>query len=152
MGGVFDSSMRPELLNPIQLRIFFSRLAAICDEMGSILQRSAFSTNIKDRLDFSCAIFDSAGRLCSQAAHIPVHLGSMAYAMAGIIDGFDWRQGDMLILNDPYEGGTHLPDVTLIAPLLVQGELMGFVANRGSSCQYRCFYSWVNAAHKNTGR
>ena len=117
-------------MNPVELNIFASRLNAVCDEMGAVLRRSAFSPNIKDRLDFSCAVFDTHGELCAQAAHIPVHLGSMAYAMRDIVGRFQWQKGDMLILNDPYLGGTHLPDVTLIAPVFVQTELMGFVANR----------------------
>jgi N-methylhydantoinase B len=117
-------------MDPVSLSIFSSRIEAICDEMGAVLRRTAFSTNIKDRLDFSCAVFDPQGRLCAQAAHIPVHLGSMAYAMADLVSGTDWSPGDMLILNDPFLGGTHLPDVTLIAPVFDEGERLGFVANR----------------------
>jgi len=117
-------------MDAVELSIFASRMGAVCDEMGAVLQRAAFSPNIKDRLDFSCAVFDAAGELCAQAAHIPVHLGSMAFAMRGIVGRHDWRDGDMLIVNDPYLGGTHLPDVTLIAPVFVKGELAGFVANR----------------------
>jgi N-methylhydantoinase B len=117
-------------LDAIELSIFASRLDAVCDEMGAVLQRAAFSPNIRDRLDFSCAVFDASGALCAQAAHIPVHLGSMAYAMQDIVSRIDWQQGDMVIVNDPYLGGTHLPDVTLIAPLFVDGNLQAFVANR----------------------
>ncbi len=95
-----------------------------------VLQRSAFSPNIKDRLDYSCAVFDSEGGLCAQAAHIPVHLGSMAFAMQDLVRGIAWSPGDMLVLNDPYLGGTHLPDVTLIAPVFVKDRCAGFVANR----------------------
>jgi N-methylhydantoinase B len=103
---------------------------AVCDEMGVVLRHAAFSTNIKDRLDFSCAIFDPDGQLCAQAAHIPVHLGSMAFAMQELVGAAQWAPGDMLVVNDPYLGGTHLPDVTLIAPVFAGGELIGFVANR----------------------
>lgn len=117
-------------MNSIQLSLFSSRIDAVCEEMGAVLQRAAFSTNIKDRLDFSCAIFDPEGALCAQAAHIPVHLGSMAYAMRGVVSQFDWQPDDMVVLNDPYMGGTHLPDVTVVAPLFSVGELVGFVANR----------------------
>ena len=117
-------------MNPIELSLFSSRIAAVCDEMGAVLQRAALSSNIKDRLDFSCAVFDPQGLLCAQAAHIPVHLGSMAYAMQGIVGSLEWRSGDMVIVNDPYLGGTHLPDVTLIAPLFVENVLAGYVANR----------------------
>ncbi|HFE37129.1 MAG TPA: hydantoinase B/oxoprolinase family protein [Gammaproteobacteria bacterium] len=117
-------------MDSIELSLFSSRISAICDEMGAVLQRAAFSPNIKDRLDYSCAIFDAAGRMCAQAAHIPVHLGSMAFAMKSIVDDQSWSNGDMLILNDPYLGGTHLPDVTLISPVFVGEALLGFVVNR----------------------
>ncbi|MDH5727753.1 MAG: hydantoinase B/oxoprolinase family protein [Gammaproteobacteria bacterium] len=119
-----------QAIDAIQLSIFSNRVNAICDEMGAILRRASFSPNIKDRLDFSCAIFDASGELCAQAAHIPVHLGSMAYAMRDIVADITWQSGDMLILNDPFLGGTHLPDVTLIAPLFLQNNLFGFIANR----------------------
>ncbi|UTF61078.1 hydantoinase B/oxoprolinase family protein [Gilvimarinus sp. DA14] len=117
-------------MNAIELSVFASRMAAVCDEMGAVLKCSAFSPNIKDRLDFSCALFDADGQLAAQAAHIPVHLGSMAYAMADIVSGIEWREGDMLVVNDPYLGGTHLPDVTVIAPVWHAGHLIGFAANR----------------------
>lgn len=117
-------------MDNIELSLFTCRISAVCEEMGAILQRAAFSPNIKDRLDYSCAIFDAQGSLCAQAAHIPVHLGSMAYAMKAIVGAADWSNGDMLILNDPYLGGTHLPDVTLIGPIFQNELLLGFVANR----------------------
>ena len=117
-------------MTPVDLSIFANRIAAVCDEMGAALQRAAFSPNIRDRLDYSCAVFDANGELCAQAAHIPVHLGSMAFAMRGIVEGIDWRDGDMVILNDPYMGGTHLPDVTVIAPVFIDKQVLGFVANR----------------------
>jgi N-methylhydantoinase B len=117
-------------LDPIELSIFSNRLEAVCDEMGAVLRNAAFSPNIRDRLDFSCAVFDAAGGLCAQAAHIPVHLGSMAFAMAGLVARMEWAPGDMAILNDPFLGGTHLPDVTVIAPLFSDGELAAFLVNR----------------------
>lgn len=117
-------------MDSIQLSIFASKVSAVCDEMGAALQRSAFSPNIRDRLDYSCAIFSAQGELCAQAAHIPVHLGSMAYAMADIVSLFDWQKGDTVVVNDPYLGGTHLPDVTLISPVFVKKQLVAFVANR----------------------
>lgn len=117
-------------MNSIELSLFTSRLNAVCDEMGAVLQRAAFSPNIRDRLDFSCAVFDASGELCAQAAHIPVHLGSMAYAMQGIVSQLDWHEGDMVIVNDPFLGGTHLPDITLIAPVYCDGKLLSFIANR----------------------
>src|SRR5574339_311176 len=106
-------------MNPIELGILVSRIEALCDEMGAQLRRAAFSPNIRDRLDYSCAVFDAAGELAAQAAHIPVHLGSMAYAMKGVVARIDWRPGDVFVFNDPYLGGTHLPDVTAVAPVFV---------------------------------
>ncbi|MCG8393963.1 MAG: hydantoinase B/oxoprolinase family protein [Pseudomonadales bacterium] len=117
-------------MNSVQLSIFANRLSGICDEMGAVLRLSALSPNIKDRLDFSCAIFDAAGRLCAQAAHIPVHLGSMAYAMADLVSDRDWQPGDLLVVNDPYLGGTHLPDVTVVAPVFREQQLLGFSVTR----------------------
>lgn len=117
-------------MDAISLSLFASRIKAVCDEMGALLQRAAFSPNIRDRLDYSCAVFDAQGELCAQAAHIPVHLGSMAYAMRDIVSAMQWQAGDMLVLNDPYMGGTHLPDVTVIAPVFINESLLGFVANR----------------------
>jgi N-methylhydantoinase B len=105
-------------------------MESICIEMGVVLRRTAFSPNIKDRLDFSCALFDAQGGLCAQAAHIPVHLGSMAFAMTDLVGRFAWQEGDTVILNDPFMGGTHLPDVTLITPVFVDDTLQGFVVNR----------------------
>ena len=118
-------------MDPIELSLFASRIQSICDEMGAVLRYAAFSPNIRDRLDFSCALFDANGHLCAQAAHIPVHLGSMAYAMADIVNRCEWRPGDMIILNDPFLGGTHLPDVTVIAPVFNDDMIpIAFVANR----------------------
>lgn len=127
-------------MNPIELNLFHNRITAVCDEMGTVLRRTAFSPNIKDRLDFSCAVFDPQGQLCAQAAHIPVHLGSMAYAMRHIVNDLTWQPGDMLVLNDPFLGGTHLPDVTLIAPVFdhQSGCLAGFVANRAHHADIGC--------------
>ena len=109
-------------MDPIELNLFSNRVSSICDEMGVVLRRAAFSPNIKERLDFSCALFGPDGGLFAQAAHIPVHLGSMAFAMADIVGGRQWRRGDMLVLNDPFLGGTHLPDVTVIAPVFLKDD------------------------------
>lgn len=114
----------------VELGLFSSRIAAICEEMGALLGRAAFSPNIRDRLDYSCALFNQCGHLLGQATHIPVHLGSMAYAMVDLVNSRQWQAGDMLILNDPYKGGTHLPDITVLAPVFSGGELIGFCANR----------------------
>jgi N-methylhydantoinase B len=127
-------------MNAIELNLFASRVAAICDEMGVVLRRAAFSPNIKDRLDFSCALFGADGELFAQAAHIPVHLGSMAYAMGNLVRERDWQAGDVIMVNDPYLGGTHLPDVTVIAPVFAADgkALLGFVANRAHHANIGC--------------
>lgn len=125
-------------MNAIELKLFASRVSAICDEMGLVLRRAAFSPNIKDRLDFSCALFGPQGELFAQAAHIPVHLGSMAYAMGDLVGQQHWQPGDMLVVNDPYLGGTHLPDVTVIAPVFAGASLAGFVANRAHHANIGC--------------
>ncbi len=117
-------------MDSIELSLFVSRMESVCTEMGAVLQKTAFSPNIKDRLDFSCAVFDQSGQLCAQAAHIPVHLGSMAHAMTDIVKKIKWHDGDCLILNDPFLGGTHLPDITLISPIFFDNELIAFVSNR----------------------
>ncbi|MBF0470845.1 MAG: hydantoinase B/oxoprolinase family protein [Gammaproteobacteria bacterium] len=125
-------------MNSIELTLFSSRVTAICEEMGAVLQRAALSPNIRDRLDYSCALFDPKGELLAQAAHIPVHLGSMAYAMADLVQGRVWQQGEMVVVNDPYLGGTHLPDVTLIAPLCTATGVQGFVVNRAHHANIGC--------------
>ena len=125
-------------MNSIRLNLFSSRVASICDEMGLVLRRAAFSPNIKDRLDFSCALFGANGELFAQADHMPVHLGSMAFAMADVVGELDWQVGDMLVLNDPFLGGTHLPDVTLISPVFVENEIIGYVANRAHHANIGC--------------
>ncbi len=117
-------------MNGVALSLFASRVAAVCEEAGALLGKVAFSPNIRDRLDYSCALFDARGRLLGQATHIPVHLGSMAFAMADLVQGVDWAPGDMVVLNDPYRGGTHLPDVTFISPVFLDERLVGFAANR----------------------
>ena len=116
--------------DPITLEVMRNAFQSVAEEMGITLERTAYSPNIKERLDFSCAVFMGDAAMLAQAAHIPVHLGSMAYAMRSVVADRDWHPGDMLILNDPYLGGTHLPDVTLIAPVHLESELVGFVADR----------------------
>ncbi len=116
-------------LDPIALGVQVGRLRAVCDEMGAVLIRSAHSPNIKERRDCSTALFEPGGELVMQAEHIPVHLGSMPDAVAAILDE-EQRPGESWILNDPFRGGTHLPDITLITPVFCEGELAGFVASR----------------------
>ena len=99
--------------------------------MGVTLIRTAFSPNIKERRDLSCAVFDHTGEMIAQAAHIPVHLGSMPLSVKAAIESVAFRKGDMVILNDPFKGGTHLPDITLVAPVFTNDPTPAFfVANR----------------------
>ncbi|MGA9636266.1 MAG: hydantoinase B/oxoprolinase family protein, partial [Solirubrobacterales bacterium] len=121
--------MAKRSLDPVQLQVMTGALRAACDEMGAVLIRSAHSPNITERHDCSTALFDPAGELVMQAEHIPVHLGSMPDAVAAVV-GEEHHEGDLWILNDPYRGGTHLPDITLISPVFHGGELIGFSASR----------------------
>ncbi|MBU7043478.1 MAG: hydantoinase B/oxoprolinase family protein [Theionarchaea archaeon] len=116
-------------LDAVTLEIVRCALQSVAKEMGAALGRTAFSPNIKERKDYSCAIFDETGRMVSQAEHIPVHLGSMPLSVRESIREFEFEEGDMALLNDPYWGGTHLPDITLIAPIFCP-ELLGFAACR----------------------
>jgi 5-oxoprolinase (ATP-hydrolysing) len=126
--------------DPVRLEIFNNLFMAIAEEMGVALQATATSVNIKERLDFSCALFDATGALIANAPHIPVHLGSMGESIRTIIeargdgrDGRGIRRGDAYLLNDPYRGGTHLPDITVIVPVFYDGSTApdAFVAARG---------------------
>jgi N-methylhydantoinase B len=116
-------------IDPISLQVMIGGLRAACEEMGATLIRSAYSANIKERHDCSTALFDASGELVMQAEHIPVHLGSMPDAVAAVLDHEHEPEVEW-ILNDPYRGGTHLPDITLVSPVFVAGELFGFAAAR----------------------
>ena len=118
-------------LDPAALQVLISRLTGIAEEMGAVLRRAASSPNIKERADCSAALFTAAGGLLVQAEHIPVHLGSMPASVQAAIDaGIDLGPGDQVVLNDPFAGGTHINDVTLVAPCFVDGALVGWAANR----------------------
>ena len=119
-------------LDPAALQVLVSRLAGIADEMGAVLRRAAYSPNIKERADCSAAVFTAAGDLLAQAEHIPVHLGSMPASVHAALDawGDRIRPGEQVVLNDPFAGGTHLNDVTLVAPCFAGDELVAWVANR----------------------
>ncbi len=114
----------------LELTIFSKLFAAVTEEMGIVLRRSAFSPNIKERRDYSCAVCIAAGDLLAQAAHIPVHLGALPRTMRQILPEFSLAPGDVLLLNDPYWGGTHLPDLTLIAPVFLEDRLAFYLVNR----------------------
>ncbi len=119
-------------VDPVRLEVFHHLLSAYCEEAGVRLQRSAVSPNIRERADFSVAVFDREGRLVAQAAHIPVHLGSAGDAVAAVRRELDLAPGDVAILNDPYAGGTHLPDLTMVRPVFVNDRQQPewFVVNR----------------------
>jgi len=123
--------MKPST-DPIKLEVFKNLFASVAEEMGVALCRTGHSANIKERRDYSCAIFDGRGEMIAQAAHIPVHLGSMPLAVKAAMEGRRVRRGDTIILNDPYRGGTHLPDLTLISPVFGEdtSSPLFFVANR----------------------
>jgi 5-oxoprolinase (ATP-hydrolysing) len=119
--------------DPVTLTLFANRFMSLAERMGAVLERTSHSTNIKERLDFSCAVFDADGRLVANAPHIPVHLGAMGESVRAVAAarGTDLREGDVILTNDPYRGGSHLPDVTAVTPVLVEeGRARFFVANR----------------------
>jgi N-methylhydantoinase B len=121
--------------DPVQVEVWRHLLASVAEEMGTTLERTAYSPNIKERLDYSCALFDGEGRLLAQAAHIPVHLGAMPLMLENLRPRVRWSPGTMWLCNDPRVGGTHLPDLTLVAPVYLPGSRrrsapVGYVASR----------------------
>src|SRR5918992_1329682 len=116
-------------LDPVTLSVLASALAGLAEEMGAVLIRGSYSSNIKERRDCSTALFDSEGRMVAQAEHIPVHLGAMPKAVAAIM-ARDPEPGDVFAINDPYSGGTHLPDVTLVSPVAYEDEIIGYAVTR----------------------
>lgn len=119
-------------VDPVDLAIFQSATHSIAEEMGAALRRTALSPNIKERRDYSCAVFDGEGRVIAMGDHMPVHLGSMPMSVRSAIDAIRFEAGDIAILNDPYAGGTHLPDITMVLPVFLAGmeEPAFYVANR----------------------
>jgi N-methylhydantoinase B len=119
-------------VDPVRLEIYKHLFQAVAEEMGETLRRTGHSPNIKERRDYSCAVFDHGGRTIAQAEHMPVHLGSMPASVAEAVAAFDLRPGDAVLLNDPYRGGTHLPDLTLVQGVFLPGEErpVFYVANR----------------------
>src|SRR5271167_3900034 len=141
--------MRPALnrRDPIELEIFKNIYHSIAEEMGAALRRTAFSPNIKERRDYSCAVFDSDGEVIAMGDHMPVHLGSMPMSVRAAIDHFELEPGDVAMLNDPFRGGTHLPDITLVAPVHV---LSGRARPRAKS-KAPDFYVASRAHHADVG-
>ncbi len=123
-------------VDPISLEVFRHRCSAVAEEMGAALGRTAFSANIKERRDFSCAVFNAQGLMVAQAAHIPVHLGAMPRSVEAVLQRYRLAPGDVAVLNDPYLGGTHLPDITMVSPVFLPAlprhnpTLIGYVASR----------------------
>src|SRR5712691_1530994 len=123
--------VRRNTIDPITLEVLRNALESIADEMGAVLKRTSFSPNIKERMDASCAIFDAEAQLVAQAEHVPVHLGSMLRSVEATIAAVGRVEaGDVVIVNDPFTGGSHLPDITLVAPVYVDGGHIGYVATR----------------------
>jgi N-methylhydantoinase B len=116
--------------DPTTLEIYRALFTSVAEEMGVALRRTAFSPNIKERRDYSCAVFDAAGRVIAQGDHMPVHLGSMPMAVAAALHDVKFAPGDVVAVNDPFAGGTHLPDVTLVMPVVQRKRILFYVANR----------------------
>ncbi len=118
------------VFDPIELELFKNIFVSVSEEMGAVLGRTSFSPNIKERKDFSCALFNQRGETFAQGSHIPVHLGAMPLSVQAAIRAVRFEEGDLVICNDPYKGGTHLPDITCISPVFDDKKLAFFVANR----------------------
>src|SRR4051812_48563580 len=124
--------MNRQRIDAVELEVFKNIFHSIAEEMGAALRRTAFSPNIKERRDYSCAVFDAAGEVIAMGDHMPVHLGSMPMSVRAAIDKLQLRAGDVAMLNDPFAGGTHLPDITLVAPVFTRARAKPdfYVANR----------------------
>ncbi len=132
-GGAKSAKRKPALaVDPVELAIFKHALHSIAEEMGAALRRTAFSPNIKERRDYSSALFDAEGRVIAMGDDMPVHLGSMPMSVEAALRALEFEAGDIAILNDPFAGGTHLPDITLVMPVFVRGvkQAAFYVANR----------------------
>src|SRR5438270_10148125 len=112
---------REDFPDPIELAIFQSSIHSIAEEMGAALRRTSISPNIKERRDYSCALFDGRERVIAMGDHMPVHLGAMPMSVKAVVDSMTLEEGDVAMLNDPYAGGTHLPDITLVLPIFIGG-------------------------------
>src|ERR1700693_5011101 len=121
--------MKPD---PIELELFRHLLVSIAEEMGAVLRKTSYSANIKERRDYSCAVYDAEGETVAMGDHMPVHLGAMPLSVRHATEAFDLQPGDVAILNDPFRGGTHLPDITAVSAIFVRGSRAPafFVANR----------------------
>ena len=128
-----DGTVDSEGVDPVTLEVVRNACAAVCEEMNATLVRTSYSPNVKERKDCSCALFDAAGSLVAQAENLPVHLGAMPFSVEAALEAFPPEgldPGDAILLNDPYEGGAHLPDLTLVTPVFRDGAVVAFTANR----------------------
>src|SRR5438045_5330334 len=121
--------------SPVELELFRNLSVSIAEEMGAVLRKTSYSANIKERRDYSCAIYDAQGRTVAMGDNMPVHLGAMPLSVRAAIDALELNAGDIAILNDPFQGGTHLPDITAVAPVFTFGRRGSrkpsfYVANR----------------------
>ena len=132
--------------DPIELEVFKNLYHSIAEEMGAVLRRTAFSPNIKERRDYSCAVFDADGEVIAMGDHMPVHLGSMPMSVRAAIRACHMGPGDIVMLNDPFQGGTHLPDITLVTPVPV-----GYGRGRARRAQPPDFYVASRAHHADVG-
>jgi len=119
-------------VNPVDLELFRHQLVSIADEMGTVLRKTSYSANIKERRDYSCALYTAGGETVAMGDHMPVHLGAMPLSVRAVTDAFQLRPGDVAIVNDPFQGGTHLPDITAVMPVFLRGAKRPsfYVANR----------------------
>jgi N-methylhydantoinase B/oxoprolinase/acetone carboxylase alpha subunit len=137
-----ESEIHMHTISPIEFEIFKNLFLSIAEEMGITLRRTGFSPNIKERLDYSCAVYDRNGDTIAQGDHMPVHLGAMPLSVRAAIDAVPMEPGDMVALNDPYHGGTHLPDITIVAPVFL---------NRSDAPRRAAFYVANRAHHSDVG-
>ncbi|MGH9669288.1 MAG: hydantoinase B/oxoprolinase family protein, partial [Terriglobales bacterium] len=137
--------------DPIELEVFKNIFHSIAEEMGAALRRTAFSPNIKERRDYSCAVFDARGQVVAMGDHMPVHLGSMPMSVRAAIDAFPLAPGDVAMLNDPFCGGTHLPDITLVAPVYVSSVGVSPAVAAASRRRKPDFYVASRAHHADVG-
>ena len=143
----WSSAKLADMRDPVELEIFKSLFHSIAEEMGAALRRTAFSPNIKERRDYSCAVFDSSGQVVAMGDHMPVHLGSMPMSVRAAVEKLTLAPGDVAILNDPFCGGTHLPDITLVAPVFFQESKL-----KGKRMPRRpAFYVASRAHHADVG-
>ena len=123
--------------DPIELELFRHLLVSIAEEMGAVLRKTSFSANIKERRDYSCAVYDAAGETVAMGDHMPVHLGAMPLSVQHATQAFDLAPGDVAILNDPFRGGTHLPDITAVSGVFLNGQPQAGVLRRESRASRR---------------